>query len=408
MTAAIRLLGPDDAAVLDSVADGVFDFAIDPRWTREFFTDPRHHLAVAIADGTVVGMATAVHYVHPDKPPELWVNEVGVAPPFRGQQIGRRLLAALFARGRALGCTEAWLGTEPDNTAARRMYAAAGGTEQEMVYVTFELGGERAAFGDVETPASTVGFYDDLVEYYDLIYEDWEASMDAQGETIARLIGQDLGAAVAASGTVTVLDETAGIGTQALPLARRGFRVTARDLSQAAMRRLEREARARKLDIDTGVADVRSLMTAVNARFDVAISFDNALPHLTSDAELRLAFEQLRGVLRPGGILLCSVRDYDRTPRETVIYPYGERTRDGRRYHVHQEWHWDGPNFYDATMVIARELPAGREEVLRTSMRYYAVGVPRLLELMSDAGFTRVRRVESDYPQPVLVGHRED
>jgi hypothetical protein len=37
----IRLLGPDDASVLDSVAPGAFDNAIDPRWTAEFLSDAR-------------------------------------------------------------------------------------------------------------------------------------------------------------------------------------------------------------------------------------------------------------------------------------------------------------------------------------------------------------------------------
>jgi len=94
---------------------------------------------VAMLDERVIGMASAVHYVHPDKPPELWVNEVGVAPPYRQQGIGRQLVVALFARARELGCKEAWLGTEESNTAARRLYAAVGGVEETMVYITFEL-----------------------------------------------------------------------------------------------------------------------------------------------------------------------------------------------------------------------------------------------------------------------------
>ena len=47
MSPIIRLLGPSDASVLDNVAPSVFDNAIDPRWTAEFLSDPRHHLAVA-------------------------------------------------------------------------------------------------------------------------------------------------------------------------------------------------------------------------------------------------------------------------------------------------------------------------------------------------------------------------
>ena len=135
----IRMLGPGDAPVLDRVAPGVFDNAIDAVWTEEFLADPRHHMVVAIVGGEVIGMASAVHYLHPDKPPELWVNEIGVAPTHQSRGIGKQLIQALFARGRALGCGEAWLGTEATNHAARCLYAAAGGKEAPMVYVTFQL-----------------------------------------------------------------------------------------------------------------------------------------------------------------------------------------------------------------------------------------------------------------------------
>jgi aminoglycoside 6'-N-acetyltransferase I len=83
MSPIIRLLGPGDDSVLDNVASGIFDNAIDRRWTAEFLSDQRHHLAVAIDEGRVVGMASAVHYVHPDKAPHLCINEVrfGAALP---------------------------------------------------------------------------------------------------------------------------------------------------------------------------------------------------------------------------------------------------------------------------------------------------------------------------------------
>lgn len=135
----VRMLGPSDAPVLTRVADGVFDNAVDPRLTAEFLADARHHMAVAIDDGVVVGMASGVDYIHPDKPVELWVNEIGVATSHRQRGIGKQLLQVLFDHARALGCTDAWLGTEVDNTAARRLYAAAEGEEEIMVYVTFEL-----------------------------------------------------------------------------------------------------------------------------------------------------------------------------------------------------------------------------------------------------------------------------
>jgi 2-polyprenyl-3-methyl-5-hydroxy-6-metoxy-1,4-benzoquinol methylase len=86
-------------------------------------------------------------------------------------------------------------------------------------------------------------FYDAFAGYYDLIFEDWEQSMQRQGAFIAELIARELPDAT----DVRVLDAAAGIGTQSLPLARAGFHVASRDLSSAAIQRLSREAEARDL-----------------------------------------------------------------------------------------------------------------------------------------------------------------
>ena len=125
----IRLLGPDDRAVLERVVPGVFDGPVHPHWCAEFLTDPRHHLVVALDAGLVVGMVSGVHYVHPDKAPELWINEVAVSSTHRSLGIGRQMLARMLAQGRALGCTEAWVLTDTDNAAAQRLYERAGGVE---------------------------------------------------------------------------------------------------------------------------------------------------------------------------------------------------------------------------------------------------------------------------------------
>jgi GNAT superfamily N-acetyltransferase len=125
----VILLGPGDARILERMAPDVFDHPLDPRLTAEFLADPRHHLAVSLDGDTVVGFASAVHYVHPDKPAELWINEVGVAPSHRRRGIGRDLLRTLLRTGAAFGCREAWVLTEPDNEAALQLYRSVGGVE---------------------------------------------------------------------------------------------------------------------------------------------------------------------------------------------------------------------------------------------------------------------------------------
>ena len=153
MAVDIKLLGPQDAGVLRHVAPDVFDDPINMRRAEEFLADPRHHLVVAVDDGLVVGFVSAVHYLHPDKPfPELWINEVSVTTTHRGRGLGTRLLRAMFAVARGLGCTEAWVLTDRANTAAMRLYAAAGSTEppSDSVMFTFRLDG-GAAHGDQDS-----------------------------------------------------------------------------------------------------------------------------------------------------------------------------------------------------------------------------------------------------------------
>lgn len=136
----IRMLGPNDVALLTHHSDrDVFDQPVRGEWAAEFLADSRHHVAVAIADGRVIGFASGVHYIHPDKPPELWVNEVGVAAAYQGKAVGRQLLHALFACGRTLGCAQAWVLTDRSNHPAMRLYAAAGGTPAPGDTVMFEF-----------------------------------------------------------------------------------------------------------------------------------------------------------------------------------------------------------------------------------------------------------------------------
>ncbi len=145
--ATVRILGPTEHSVLEKVAPDVFDDTPRPELSREFLRDPRHHLAVAISeDGLVVGMASGVHYVHPDKQPQMFINEVGVSPAHEGQGLGKRLVAALLERASALGCTEAWTATEPENARAQALYARAGGVKDQTPFVmfTFPLAPGRA------------------------------------------------------------------------------------------------------------------------------------------------------------------------------------------------------------------------------------------------------------------------
>jgi aminoglycoside 6'-N-acetyltransferase I len=136
-----KILESGDQAVLNNVAPEVFDNVLDPRLVAEFLGDERHHLAVAVDRGQVIGFASGVHYVHPDKLPELWINEVGVAPSHQARGVGKAVVQTLLQHARGLGCGEAWVLTDRSNRAAMRLYASTGGQEapNDQVMFTFYL-----------------------------------------------------------------------------------------------------------------------------------------------------------------------------------------------------------------------------------------------------------------------------
>lgn len=137
----IRLATIDDMQALEDVGDALFDHPIKRNRAIEFFNDERHHLALAFLKGKVIGMASAFHYVHPDKDPELFMNEVGVLDALQNQGVGRSLVKFLWQHAQQLGCQYAWIGTEKSNLAAQKCYKAAGGEPDDEPFILYEFEG---------------------------------------------------------------------------------------------------------------------------------------------------------------------------------------------------------------------------------------------------------------------------
>ena len=111
----IKALGPEDLGLLLGVEAGLFDHAVDPGQAQAFLDSPLHEIVLALEGGRAVAFASGTVLLHPDKPPALFVNELGTREGHRRRGHGRAVLRALIDRAR--GCVGVWLGTEPDNAA---------------------------------------------------------------------------------------------------------------------------------------------------------------------------------------------------------------------------------------------------------------------------------------------------
>jgi SAM-dependent methyltransferase len=233
------------------------------------------------------------------------------------------------------------------------------------------------------------------------MFPNWDASMARQAAVLDALVEHRLGA-----GPRRVLDCSCGIGTQAIGLARAGHRVVGSDLSPRAAARAGTEAAARGVGLATAAGDMRRLPFASGV-FDVVVCADNSLPHLLSAPDVTAALGSMRRVLRDGGLLLLTLRDYDeiRRTRPLSTPPQVSSAPDGRVI-TFQLWHWheDGER-YD--LEHFQLIPAGDEwTVRRRRTTYWALSRPQLTHLLAEAGFADIvwhAPESTGYYQPVVT-----
>lgn len=250
---------------------------------------------------------------------------------------------------------------------------------------------------------SVEGFYEALAAHYHLIFEDWSRSIDRQAGIFRALLTEYF-----PPRPLKILDCACGIGTQTLGFAAMGHRVVASDLSGAAVSRARNEAQSRSLDVSFHVSDMTTLEEVVEAEFDVVAALDNALPHLSADG-LKRAVATIRSKLRPRGVLMASIRDYDTIidERPAAHEPAFYGSAPNRRI-VHQVWNWVGHDRYVVHLYIAVQSGPGWE-THHFVTEYRCLLRSELTSVLNDAGFESVRWLMpqgSGFYQPLVIAIR--
>lgn len=151
--------------------------------------------------------------------------------------------------------------------------------------------------------------YDDFTAHHD--YELWLGNLLPELERLG-LDGDRL------------LDVACGTGKSFIPMLRRGWRVTASDISPAMVELARAKVGA---DADLSVADMRELPDF--GKFDLVWCLDDAVNYLLSGAELERALSGMRRNLGPGGLLMFDVNAL--TAYRTFFAEEVVVERDGRR-----------------------------------------------------------------------------
>ena len=252
-------------------------------------------------------------------------------------------------------------------------------------------------------PERIVSFYSPLAEYYHLIFEDWDQTIDRQARVLNRLLASEV-----REGPLKLLDCACGIGTQALGFAANRHQVVASDISPAAVARAIKEAEQRRQHIAFHVSDMTSLAEIEGSDFEVVAALDNALPHL-SPAELGRALTAITSKLRPNGLFLASIRDYDLLvdQRPAMQEPAFYGKAESRRI-VHQVWDWLDDRTYTLHLFIT--ISDGSAWTAHHFVsEYHCLLRDELSVALRTAGFDRIRWLlpaESGYYQPVVLARK--
>lgn len=116
----------------------------------------------------------------------------------------------------------------------------------------------------------------------------------------------------------SVLDLGCGTGAVAIPLAKRGYRVTGVDLSADMLAIAYDKMRAAQVHVAWAEQDMRELEAAPA---DAVISLCDSLSYLTEEEDVQQAFRRVFDHLQPGGVFLFDVH----SPYK-ILHVFGDET----------------------------------------------------------------------------------
>ena len=144
---------------------------------------------------------------------------------------------------------------------------------------------------------------------------------DVEAEILTELILSN----IAIEGSAKILDMAAGAGSHSINFARRGFNVTAVDLSKNLIKVAKENASVYDFSIDFVHSDIRKFETS--DKFNLILNLFTSIGYFEDDEE---NFELLRkayNLLKPGG---CFVLDYfNRNYLEANLVPSSVETING-------------------------------------------------------------------------------
>lgn len=247
----------------------------------------------------------------------------------------------------------------------------------------------------------TQTFYNHLAASYDKLFQDWYATIREQALLLDKLFRE-----AGFDPSAKVLDCACGIGTQAIGLAALGYNVTGSDISEGELAEAKKRAAAQQVSVRFERANFCALSDIFSETFDIVIAMDNALPHMLTKEDLAAAVRSIVDRVKPEGIFVASIRDYDALLMTKPPYspPYIHKTESGQRVSF-QTWSWEGDNY----KLIQYIIEDGEDlQISKFPCEYRATRREELTDLLLQEGCTVEWKFpeETGFYQPIFLARR--
>ena len=172
--------------------------------------------------------------------------------------------------------------------------------------------------------------YDKLASIYDY-FVNWDSRLAYE----LPFLEQQLSTLGEDPSHIRVMDTACGTGHHAIALASHGFQASGSDLFPEMVSLADANAKAAGVKVTFRTAGFGSINQTFKqpGQFDAVLCLGNSLPHVSNEADLNKALLDFKELLRPGGLLLLQMRNFDKVMGEKNRWMEPQTVKDGA-----EEW----------------------------------------------------------------------
>jgi len=190
----------------------------------------------------------------------------------------------------------------------------------------------------------------------------------------------------------TILDCSCGDGLQAIPLAKAGYSVDAGDISANMLKRAVELAEKENVRINFRQADFRELENSFTCTYDCVLSLGNSIPHLMTDEDIKKAVSSIYNRIKPGGLVLIGMRDYDKMLAEkNRFHPMRiNDIQDGFRYSILYVFDYLPEIIRFNIVYLIENIKTGEKFMEQESVDYNPIKKADFIARLKQAGFINI------------------